>query len=656
LTERFYRWSTLFWQVGLEVVKKTARALFMAFFIVAFAVSSLVIFQWEISGFAQSVGVGDEWSMFRHDLQRTGYSTSTAPNTNAVKWFHNTTTEIDSAPAVADGRVIVGVSNGNVLAVNSTTGEWLWSYDTGAGSNSIWSSPAIAAGRVYIGTRDTNLYCLNASTGLLLWKYATGNQIDSAPLVSEGKVFFGSQDGKLYCLDAASGSFVWSYTTAGDSYGNIGIHSSPAILGNSVFVCSVYGANLYAIDASTGTMIWNYSVTGTIDSTPAVSGGHVFFTSSGAKVYCVGASDGGLVWNTTVSGGMFVRSSPAVANGKLFVGTGDGEFYCLDAATGSVEWTMINIAGVWSSPAVADGKVFFGTEDGMFYCLDEGTGDQIWSYRALERVASSPAVSGGTVFVGCGSGFLGVGGLYAFGEKYSLPTSLSLFLDSDTAVLGFKVRINGTLIGDGNPVSGASVLLSYSVTGGQTWNDITAVLTSADGGYSAVWQPSATGTYMVRASWSPYYPYEFAESVRMLSVNTFDEETVFSVFSNSTVSALAFNSTSKELSFTVSGPDRTLGFVDVGIAKSVVNDAAGILVYLDDVALNYDVTSTADSWRLYFTYEHSTHSVVMNLGNTTVPGDSGLEPFSAFLVVAVIITVLVVVAVGLSVYFKKHKR
>ena len=599
---------------------------------------------------------GDEWPMFRHDLQRTGYSTSTAPNTNAIKWFYNTTSEIDSAPAVANGRVIVGISNGNILAVNSTTGERLWSYDTGAGSNSIWSSPAIAAGRVYIGTRDTNLYCLNESTGLLLWKYATGNQIDSAPLVSDGKVFFGSQDGKLYCLDASSGSFIWSYTTAGDSYGNVGIHSSPAILGNTVFVCSVYGAHLYAIDASTGTMIWNYSVTGTIDSTPAVSEGNIFFTSSEAKVYCVSASNGGRIWNTTVSGGMFVRSSPAVANGRLFIGTDDGKFYCLDATTGSSIWTMTNIAGVWSSPAVADGKVFFGTENGMFYCLDEGTGDQIWSYKALERVASSPAVSEGTVFVGCGSGFLGVGGLYAFGEKYSLPTSLSLFLNSDTALLGFKVRINGTLTGDEQPISGANVLLSYSVTDGQTWNDITTVPTSADGSYSAVWQPSATGTYMVRASWRPYYPYEVAESVRMLSVNTFDEENVFSVFSNSTVSALAFNSTSKELSFTVEGPDGTMGFVDVGIAKSVVNAAASILLYLDGAALNYDVTSTADSWRLHFTYEHSSHSVVVNLGNTTVPEDSGLEPFSALLVVAVIVTVLVVVAVGLLLYFKKRKR
>src|SRR5512136_651335 len=102
----------------------------MALFVVVFAASCLIRIEQGMTGYAQLIVVEDEWSIFRHDPQRTGYSTSTAPDMNAIKWFYNTTSEIDSAPAVANGRVIVGVSNGNVLAVNSTTGEWLWSYDT----------------------------------------------------------------------------------------------------------------------------------------------------------------------------------------------------------------------------------------------------------------------------------------------------------------------------------------------------------------------------------------------------------------------------------------------------------------------------------------------------------------------------------------------
>jgi hypothetical protein len=182
------------------------------------------------------------------------------------------------------------------------------------------------------------------------------------------------------------------------------------------------------------------------------------------------------------------------------------------------------------------------------------------------------------------------------------------------------------------------------------------VQTAADGSYSAVWQPSATGTYLVKAHWAPYYPYEVAESTRMLAVNTFDEQNVFSVVSNSTVSALAFNSTSKELSFTVSGPNGTVGFVDVKIAKSLAANSADLRIYLDGVGLNYEETSTADSWQLHFTYAHSTHSVIVSLENTVPPGLLEPEPFPTSLVIVAAVASVAVVGAVLLVYFRKRKH
>lgn len=609
----------------------------------------LVFFAPSLRVYASSAPPSDEWPMYLQNPQRTGYSSFTAPNTNETKWFYNTTKEIDSSPAVANGRVIVGVSDGTVLAVNATTGEKLWSYDTGAGSNSIWSSPAIDSGRVYIGTRDSNLYCLNEVTGTLLWKYYTGSQIDSSPLVSNGKVFIGSHDGKLYCLNSNDGSFIWNFTATADIFGNIGIRSSPSILGDVVFVGSIYDSRLYAINASTGAKIWNYSINGNIGSSPTVYDGRIFFNADFGGVYCLNATIGTLIWKTS-GANSFAYSSVAVANGRVFVGDSIGKFYCFNASTGLSIWNFTNIAAVWSSPAVADGKVFFGTENGRVYSLNEATGAQIWSYRALERVASSPAISNGTVFVGCGNTFLGVGGLFAFGEKFSLPTNLSLSIDSQTALLGFRVNLTGTLRGNGLPIAGASIVLSYSVTGGQTWNDITAVPTNANGDYWAVWQPSATGTYLVKATWTQYYPYEKGEAFRMLSVNTFDGQTVFSVTSNSTVSALAFNSSSRELSFTVTGEMGTSGFVDVTIAKSLVTNIADLRVYLDVGSINYVATSTADSWLLHFTYTHSTHGVVVDLEVTVIP------EFPAWIILPIALILQFAVAIRKITYTKAFHK
>ena len=128
-------------------MKRQIRIYLLTAVLIVLLTSISFYFEHRLSAYANSTGDPDSWPMFRHDPQHTGYSTFTAPDTNEIKWFYNTTMEIDSSPAVANGRLIVGVSNGNVLALNSTTGEKLWSYDTLAGSNSIWSSSAIDSGR-----------------------------------------------------------------------------------------------------------------------------------------------------------------------------------------------------------------------------------------------------------------------------------------------------------------------------------------------------------------------------------------------------------------------------------------------------------------------------------------------------------------------------
>jgi len=59
------------------------------------------------------------------------------------------------------------------------------------------------------------------------------------------------------------------------------------------------------------------------------------------------------------------------------------------------------------------------------------------------------------------------------------------------------------------------------------------------------------------------------------------EEQVFSVSSNSTVSNLAFNSTAREITFTVSGPDNTTGYLNIFLSKDLTPDIDGLRIYFD---------------------------------------------------------------------------
>jgi hypothetical protein len=128
---------------------------------------------------------------------------------------------------------------------------------------------------------------------------------------------------------------------------------------------------------------------------------------------------------------------------------------------------------------------------------------------------------------------------------------------------------------------------------------------------------------------------------------------VFFVESNSTVTELTFNSTSSELTFVVSGPSGTVGYVNVTIAKNLVPNAENIKVYLEGNQLSYEITSNEYSWQVTFTYQHSAHQVRISLA-TNAAGATllGIE-YWLWTAVAII---NVTEVVGFISWRKKEKR
>ncbi len=613
----------------------------------------------------------DSWPMYRGDLQRTGFSTSKVPATSDIKWTYDTDAEVDSSPVVVNGRVIVGLSSGDVVALNSTTGSHLWTYAGESGQNSIWSTPAVDSGKVYVGTRQNNMLCLNEATGALMWTFTVDNEVNSSPLVADGKLYFNvnaqnstgnGYNAKFYCVNATDGSLIWVKEIVGAQHS----FSSPTFADGTVFECTL--TDLYALDAVNGEVQWNVTVDsqGSVTSTPVVGDGRVYINAgigASARVNCIDASTGSTLWtkssvdNQTLGSYM---SSPALVGNNLIVCSSFGTVFNLNARTGDLNWKYKSPApSIWSSPAVADGKVVFGGDDGKVYCLNASDASLIWSKYTLDRVVSSPAISDGTIYVGCGTA--GEGRIYAFGAKYTKLATLTLSLDSQTSFIGFKVTLTGTLSSSDGAIANVPITLSYSVNGGEKWNDITAVQTDAEGGYEAVWVPSATGTYLVRASWKGEYPLSDAEATCMLSVTLHNDEYVFAVVSNVTVSALAFNGADQKLSFTLSSEAGTNGFVEVTLAKNLVPAISDLDVFVDEVNLPYQATSVGDSWLLRFniTFDSadSSHGVVVALTGSEVEssptsytiGTIGFSPDMFLLVIVVLFALVVALALYIAV-------
>lgn len=343
----------------------------------------------------------DWWSMFRHDVNQTGYSTSTGPEKNSIVWSRSLGWKISASPTVIGGNVYIGAEYSKLYCLDSHSGNLQWEYPEV--NPRFWSSASAVEGNLYISYIQADVEyvsCLDAVSGDEMWKRELGSgsvlYFISSPTVVDGKIYLGSADSNVYCLNAENGSTIWSFPTGGSVY------SSPAVADGNVYIGSTDNS-IYCLDADDGSEVWSYSTGSQIYSSPAVIDGRVYLGSGNGNVYCLNVADGSEVWIESVGGP--ILSSPAVAYGNVYIGMLSGGVICLDGLDGSEQW-IIPIGAVISSPAIADDKVYIGSFDNKVYCFDAYTGDEIWYYPTGNQIVSSPAVAEGAVYIGSDDGII----------------------------------------------------------------------------------------------------------------------------------------------------------------------------------------------------------------------------------------------------------
>ncbi len=244
----------------------------------------------------------------------------------------------------------------------------------------------------------------------------------------------------------------------------------------------------------------------------------------------------------------------------------------------------------------------------------------------------------------------------------SLATFISISTESSSTTVGSTVSISGRLHdSNGNALQNESVVISYSIEGSSTWVPIGLCQTDIDGNYNVQWVNTASGPFIIQAEWRGDATYSGTSNSTTLSFLPYQNQQVFSVESNSTVSELAFNSTTMQLSFTVSGPSGTTGYVKATIAKTLLTESQNVKVYLDENQLQYLITSTQNSWVLTFNYAHSTHQVRIEMA----PNKPSTEPKqTGFLGTglpieygyATVTVIVLVVMVAFTIMFRRRSK
>jgi outer membrane protein assembly factor BamB len=331
-------------------------------------------------------------------------------------------------PIIRNGTVYVPWNNGDMTAIDVTTGDLLHSVAGVANA----TAPFVVNNYLY-SYGATAMYEIALDTFQISRTITISNAwyTENVPYDAETGYFFVRQvfdlyRGRVTAIRLSDGMPVWSYPNAFE--GGFDGHQNILLVGDSVFFQSINSfwqdySMFYRVDKRTGSVIWSKPLSSiAIEGTsrggynnPIYDEDHdVIYVSEGwnglyARVYAFRRSDGELLWSKDIPDRTIESTMTYYANFlylPLHVFNGHGSYMALAAINGETIWHEPGFFSEdgWSATAVDARYLYRVTHGGgapHLIVQDRLDGSLIWS-EAIDASADcfNPVLSNGMVLLG----------------------------------------------------------------------------------------------------------------------------------------------------------------------------------------------------------------------------------------------------------------
>ena len=233
-------------------------------------------------------------------------------------------------PVYVDGRIFVANSEGNVEALDATSGASLW--NTELDDTRITGGPGVGENLVLVGTGKAEVITLAADTGKILWRGSVSSEVLSAPQPAGKTIVVRTIDGKIFGLDSQDGKRLWTYEQSVPALTLRGT-SSPVIAGNFL-IAGFDEGRLAAIELQTGKVAWEKNF---------------------EQPVCLSAADRTLLILTD--------------SGKLHIAEASPKSYHEMASAQVFEISNMKIQ-CWTPPVLCGGRIYIHELSGRLICVD----------------------------------------------------------------------------------------------------------------------------------------------------------------------------------------------------------------------------------------------------------------------------------------------
>jgi outer membrane protein assembly factor BamB len=226
-----------------------------------------------------------------------------------ILWTFPTRIETLSEPLLADGVLYLLTGNNTLYALDAASGKQLWLYsrqDPSSLSIRGGSKPALRNGTLYVGFSDGSIVALLASNGAVKWeKQLSRNKkfrdLDSDPLIENDYLYVLGFDDQIYCLRAGTGETVW--------HSELGGYGSILLSGDRLYYATTNG-EFAALNKETGEKVWTFPLKQGIATSASLYKGLVIFGESQGALRILDASNGKLI--SSFDPGRGILSPPMV--------------------------------------------------------------------------------------------------------------------------------------------------------------------------------------------------------------------------------------------------------------------------------------------------------------------------------------------------------
>jgi|TARA_B110000459_G_scaffold169438_1_gene189076 outer membrane protein assembly factor BamB len=284
--------------------------------------------------------------------------------------------------AYFDDQIVLADGYGQVKVLSGIDGSIIWENNINL---PILSAPIIYRGYIYFITLNNKIYAMDFTTGEVKWSFQTifddkKSLFTGVPAAIDNIIIAPFSNGEIIAFIYDTGSILWSENVSKvSSLSNFDIKdiaANPVISDDKIYTLSNNG-RLVATNMINGSLAWSLEISGA--NSPSVSNMQLYVIDNESRLFCINKMSGEIYWITQLeenkngkkSGKSNDWKGPYLINGLLYTLSTHGELLSISPITSEILSSKnIKITGISIDPVILSKNIFIIDNNSNIYKLD----------------------------------------------------------------------------------------------------------------------------------------------------------------------------------------------------------------------------------------------------------------------------------------------